>query len=348
MAVNFFPMPIRRIVVGVLALFLSCGCDPLQAQDTRFEFAQVHMGMEVRVILFAGESTLARAAAAAAFDRILKLEDTMSDYRDESEVRRLAHRSGEWVAVSADLYAVLAEAWTLAERSEGAFDPTVGPIVRLWREARRTGRLPAPDALRAARERVGWRLVQLDAARSAVRLERPGLSLDLGGIAKGYILDRALEAARASGVSRALLIAGGDIVAGDAPPGLTGWNVETTGAGPEIRARAGALVNAALSTSGDGEQFVVIDGVRYSHVVDPRSGRPLTDGCRAYVIAQSGMIADGLATALTVVDSISRGRLLGYYPDAFVETRRFRADSNSTPGSRPSQSDPSSDRYPPR
>lgn len=343
-AVTLFRMPIRRLVVGI-ALFLA-GASRLAAQQLRFEFAQVHMGMEVRLVFFAGDSSLARSAAAAAFDRIRKLEDTMSDYRDESEVRRLAHHSGEWIAVSPDLFAVLSQALALAAQSDGAFDPTVGPITRLWRQSRSSGRRPLPDSLAAARRRVGWRFVELAPARSAVRLARAGMVLDLGGIAKGYILDRALESARALGVDRMLILAGGDIVAGNPPPGLTGWRIEVEGAGQEMRARAASLANAALSTSGPGEQFVVIDGVRYSHVVDPRTGEPLNHARQAYVIASNGMEADGLATAVTVADSVTTRRLRMIYSTALIEL--FTRDSNSTPGSRPLQSGPWSDRYRPK
>jgi thiamine biosynthesis lipoprotein len=346
MAVNFFPMPIRRVVVGV-ALLLGAS-HALAAQETRFEFAQVHMGMEVRVTLFAAESSVARSAAAAAFDRIRKLEDTMSDYRDESEVRRLARRPGEWVPVSADLFAVLSEAAKLARLSDGAFDPTVGPIVALWRAARTIGRLPSPDALAAAREQVGWRLAELDSLRRAVRLARPGMLLDLGGIAKGFILDEALNAMRAAGVRRALLVAGGDIVAGEAPPGLAGWRIDAAGAGDVIGPRARSLANAAFSTSGDSEQFVVIDGVRYSHVVDPRTGRALTNRRRVYVVSGRGVTADGLATALSVMDQAAGQQLLTRYPGAVAETASLTPDWSSTPGPRPSRSDPSSGPIPPR
>ena len=326
-------------------MFLA-GAYQLQAQQLRFEFAQVHMGMEVRLVLFAGDSSQARSAAAAAFDRIRKLEDTMSDYRDESEVRRLADHPGEWVAISPDLFAVLSQALALAAQSEGAFDPTVGPITRLWRQSRRSGQRPVPDSLAAARGRVGWRLVELAPARTAVRLARAGMILDLGGIAKGYILDRALESARAVGVDRMLIRAGGDIVAGNPPPGLTGWRIEVEGAGPDMRARAASLANAGLSTSGPGEQFVVIDGVRYSHVIDPRTGEPLTHARQAYVIAGSGMEADGLATAVTVADSTATRRLRWIYSSALIEV--FTRDSSSTPGSRLLQSGPLSDRYRPK
>lgn len=346
MAVILVLMPIGRVVVGVVLLLLACASRPLRSQQARFEFAQVHMGMEVRLVLYAGESAQARSAAAAAFDRIRKLEDTMSDYRDESEVRRLVLRPGEWVPVSPDLCAVLAEALALAERSDGAFDPTAGPLVTLWRQARRTGRLPSPESIGFARARVGWRLVELRPDRCTVRLSLSGMVLDLGGLAKGYILDRALETARANNVGRVLITAGGDIVAGEPPPGRAGWRIELDGASPEMRKRAATLANVALSTSGDGEQFAVINGVRYSHVVDPRTGWPLTNRRQSYVIARSGMVADGLATALTGADSMAVSRLLGFYPGVHVEV--IRRDSSATPGSHPSRSVPSFDQNPPR
>jgi FAD:protein FMN transferase len=325
---------------GILLVSVTGGL--LCAQEARYEFAQVHMGMEVRLVVYSGEASVARAAAAAAFDRIRKLEDTMSDYRDESEVRRLARRPGEWVPVSPDLYAVMKDALELAETSEGAFDPTVGPLVALWRVARRTGRLPPAESLQTTRERVGWRLVELDSVRRAIRLAKPGMALDLGGIAKGYILDRALESIRSHGVTRALLIAGGDIVAGDPPPGREGWRIATEGAGEGLQSRAGAMANAALSTSGDSEQFVVIGGVRFSHVVDPRTGAALTNSLRAYVIARSGARADGLATTATVANRRELEALKARYPDALIEAVTVTSDSNSTPGSHPPRSVPSS------
>src|SRR5437016_2700530 len=129
------------------------------------------------------------------------------------------------------------------------------------------------------------------------------MRLDLGGIAKGYILDEALLMLGRHAVTRALIQAGGDIVAGDAPPGLRGWRVEVPGAGPVVRARAAALARAALSLSGDTEQFVIVDGVRYSHVVDPHTGVGLTSRRQAAVVATDGLTADGLSTALTVLEA---------------------------------------------
>lgn len=304
------------LVLGLLATAAM----RLDAQR-RHDFTEVHLGVPVRVVLYAADDATARAAARAAFARIAALEDKMSDYRPASEVRRLEARPGAWVAVSVELYAVLARAVEVAATSEGGFDPTAGPVVALWREVRRTGRLPSAAALDSARALVGWRRLELDEGRQAVRLAAPGMRLDLGGIAKGFILDAALAELRAHGVTSALLEAGGDIVVGDPPPGKAGWRVDVPGAEAALAARAAALVRAAIATSGPTEQFVEIAGTRYSHVVDPRTGWALADGAAATVIAPDGATADALATALTVLDTGGRARLLARYPGVIAGVR---------------------------
>jgi thiamine biosynthesis lipoprotein len=278
------------------------------------EFTQVHMGMPVRVRLYSASEDGARTAAAAAFARVAVLDQMMSDYRLDSELRRLG---GSWAPVSRELFGVLERAIEIAEATDGAFDPTVGPLVALWREARHSRRLPDATAIDAAKRLVGWRLVQLEAARPAVRLARTGVRLDLGGIAKGYIIQQALQAMTPFGVTRALVEAGGDIVVGDAPPGREGWSIDVAGSDADFVARAARLTNAALATSGPTAQFVEIAGVRYSHVVDPRTGLGLTNQVTARVIAADGATADALATALTVApDTLSRIRRR--FPDTVV------------------------------
>ena len=288
---------------------------PAPAQAVRRQYAELHMGVAARIVLYAPDDATARRAARAAYARMALLEDVMSDYRPESEVRRLAARAGAAIPVSGDLFVVLARAVDLWRRSDGAFDATVGPFVELWRAARRTGRLPPRAELDAAARRVGSDKVHLDSVARTVRLDAPGMRIDLGGIAKGYILDRALDALRAQGVTRALLEAGGDIVLGDAPPGRRGWRIALP-EGDTI------LANHAVSTSGDTEQFVIIGGVRYSHVIDPRTGMGLTSRREATVVAPDGVTADGLATALTVLDDERGARLLHSFPQAAARLRR--------------------------
>ncbi len=303
--------------VAVTATALCARPGPVAAQDVRRQYAELHMGVAVRIVLYARDDAIARRAARAAYARMAELEDVMSDYRPASEVRRLTERAGAAVRVSDDLFAVLARAVDLWRSSDGAFDVTVGPFVELWRAARRTGRLPPRAALDSAARRVGSDKVHLDSVSRTVRLDVPGMRIDLGGIAKGYILDRALDVLRAQGVTRALLEAGGDIVLGDAPPGRPGWRIAMPqGEGDTV------LANRAVSTSGDTEQFVIIGGVRYSHVIDPRTGMGSTSRREAIVVAPDGVTADGLATALTLLDDECGARLLRSFPRATARVRR--------------------------
>jgi thiamine biosynthesis lipoprotein len=297
-------------LVGLLAIALSSRA---AGQVARHEFTEVHLGVATHIVLYADEAT-ARAAARAAFARIAALEDVLSDWRPESELSRLSAPSDSWLPVSADLFTVLERALQIAWASRGAFDPTVGPYVALWREARRTGRLPAESTLTAARRRVGWRMVSLDTAARAVRLGAPRMRLDLGGIAKGYILGLALTTLRAHGVGAALIEAGGDVVVGDPPPDRPGWLIEIAGA-------EGIHANVAVSTSGTGEQYVEIGGVRYAHVVDPRTGLGVTTRRTVTVVASDAATADALATALVVLGADDGAEILARFPDVSVTWR---------------------------
>ena len=280
------------------------------------------MGLPVRLVLHARDRQTAEPAARAAFARIASLDRMMSDYRPDSEVRRLDSHAGTFVPVSAELLTVLTRALEISRASNGAFDPTIAPLVSLWRESRATRQLPEPSRLAAARALVGWQQVEIDAGRSAVRLPRPGMRLDLGGVAKGYILQEALRTLRDRGVTRALVTAGGDIVVGEAPPGRQGWAVDTPGSDPAFVARAARLTNAALATSGSSEQFVEINGIRYSHIVDPRTGLGVATTRGVRVIADDAALADALATALTILDDEDGKTLQARFPDAIVSVSR--------------------------
>jgi FAD:protein FMN transferase len=220
----------------------------------------------------------------------------------------------------------------VARLTGGAFDPTVGPVVALWREARRTRRHPQRARLDSARMLVGWTRIGLDSARRALKLA-PGMRLDLGGIGKGYIIQEALETLRSKGIARALIEAGGDIVVGDAPPGSAGWRIDAPDASPSLKAALASVTNSAVATSGPRAQFVVIDGVRYSHVVDPRTGKALTTGVTARVVARDGATADALATALTVLGKTEGPALAArLFPGVRVEVRDDAHGVRSTPG----------------
>lgn len=284
------------------ALFLVGTTAVPVAAQTRLEFTEIHMAMSVRIVVYAQDGPDAREAVRAAFRRVVELEDILSHFRPQSELRRLeAAAPGEWVRVGPELLHVLGVALGVAEATGGAFDPTVGPLVELWREAREAGRSPAPEELDAARARTGWHRVELDTTLSAARLTRSGIRFDLGGAAKGYILEAALSELSARGFPRALVEAGGDLVVGEPPPGRPGWRVAVPGADPELAERASRLTGAALATSGADARHLEVEGVRHTHIIDPRTGLGVTHGYTAHVIAADAATADALATALSVL-----------------------------------------------
>jgi FAD:protein FMN transferase len=182
---------------------------------------------------------------------------------------------------------------------------TVGPLVQLWKRARRQRELPAESPLRLARESTGWTnvLLRRSGAGWEAQLLRPGMRLDLGGIAKGYALDEAGTVLRSLGNHRFLISGGGDIVVGEPPPGKPGWRIEVGvfDAPGAPAARFVSLRNEALATSGDTFQRAEIGGRRYSHIVDPRTGIGLTDHSLVTVIAPSGMLADALSKVISVL-----------------------------------------------
>lgn len=193
----------------------------------RFEFSQMEMATPIRIVLYAADNATAAEAAKAAFSRFHQLGAILSDYDPQSELRRLCDTSGggKPVRVSDDLWRVLVRAEQLSERSGGAFDATIGPVVRLWRSARQTKELPSPQSLQKALARVGYQLVRLEPKRQTVELLKPNMRLDLGGIAKGYAVDEAMAVLRKHGLTRVMVEAGGNLGLGDPPPEKPGWRI---------------------------------------------------------------------------------------------------------------------------
>ncbi len=296
--------------VTIVALNLLPAGLPAQGAPQELQFREVHLGMEVRIALSVDAAAAAAGARAAraAFDRIAALEDVLSDWRAGSELRRLAaHPGGVWIAVSPALAEVLALALDVARASGGQFDPTIGPLTALWREARRTGR-PIADAERAAATaRVGHDLVELDAAGHRVRFARDSMRLDLGAVAKGWILDQALAKLRRAGVGAALIEAGGDLALYGAPSGTEGWRIAV----PRDEGDTVLVMTAgAVSSSGPGEQSIGrVDGTRESHVMSARTGVGAGDGRTITVVGDRAAVTDALATALTLVAPAEVGPL---------------------------------------
>jgi thiamine biosynthesis lipoprotein len=261
------------------------------------------MGTTFRVVLYAVNDAAASKGRDAAFGTIADLDQRLTDYRDDSELMRACAEAWRHpVALSPDVFEVLARGQAIARRSDGAFDMTVGALSKLWRHARRQGEWPDAKELADARGLVGFRLMTLDASAHTLTLARQGVRLDLGGIAKGFAADRALQTLRGRGIQRAIVVAGGDIAIGDPPPDAKGWRIDIVpfdGVSPPVRAVT--LANAGISTSGDAEQFMELGGVRYSHVLDPRTGEPLTGRSAVTIVARDATTSDAMAKAVAVL-----------------------------------------------
>lgn len=283
----------------LLSLSLSAG-----PELKRFEAVEPHMGTMFAIVVYAPDKKTAEACFGAAFCRVAELNEMLSDYEPESELSLLSASSPTEtpIAVSEDLFRVLDEAKRLSVRSNGAFDVTVGPLTKLWRRARRRKQLPDERRLAEARAAVGYQHMKLTDEGKAVELLKSGMRLDLGGIAKGYAADEALRVTRSRGVSRVLINAGGDVVIGDPPPGDDGWQIGVAALEPDAPpSRFLTLSNCSVATSGDVWQYVEIGDERYSHILDPHTGLGLTTRRNVTIIAPTGIEADSLASAVSVL-----------------------------------------------
>ncbi|MBP5621289.1 MAG: FAD:protein FMN transferase [Thermoguttaceae bacterium] len=266
----------------------------------RYEFSEEKMGVPVRMILYASDERAAENAAEAVWLRFDEFNSVLSDYDPESEIIQACRRAGESsepVAISDDLRKSLEEARRYCELTDGAFDVTVSPIVKLWRRSRYFHKRPPEDLLATAKKNVGLNAWAID--ERGVRANE-GVRFDVGGIAKGIALDEALETLQKRGICSALIDASGDLRVGAAPPGKQGWNVGVASLNDEPVCYC-ELKNVGICSSGDANRYLEIDGIRYSHIIDPRSGEPLTRRCVSAVIAPTATTADALASALCVL-----------------------------------------------
>lgn len=353
----------RLVPAVALALAAAClvvaGCRKPEGPPGLVRVSETRRLMAVpwTITLYASSAEAGRGAVAAGFAEVARLERMLSDYDPESDLSRLSAGSPTTgpVPVPDDLWRVLERAVEVRDATAGAFDPTVGPLTILWRQSRRSGRLPRADRLATARAAVGADTLVLDPVTRSVALTRAGMRLDLGGIAMGYAADRALDVIGRLGINAALVDASGDVVASGPPPGEAGWRINV--APLEAGGRDGArllLVNAAVTTSGDAHQGVVIDGRRYSHVVDPRTGLGVAGRTAATVIAPDGATADALATAASVLGPVEGVAAIDRIPGCagrFVWLEDGEVRQTASPGwpaeaIRPSRGDARTPRFP--
>ncbi len=264
---------LRSCLVGLIGLQYAvgvAGCRASVEPRNPSYFLHAAMGVKVEVRIDERDPQKAREAAIAAFARIDALDALWSDWKPDSEVSRFNQSVVDGpIEVSAETGAALAIAMEVAYATEGRFDPTIAPLVALWRQSRAARALPSQAAVDAARRRVNYRQLECNGVSALIKLE-PSLAIDLGGIGKGLAAAEAVAILATKGCPRCLVAVAGDLAAGEAPEGCDSWKVDI--AWPDGTTEEIALLRQSASTSGDAEQFVAIDGVKYAHIIDPTTG----------------------------------------------------------------------------
>ena len=309
---------LSRYVLNIYFVLLSTSFFAY-SQKSEYAFEQPHMGTRFLIVCYATDSIRANNAAKKAFDRIAKLNNVLSDYHPESELSILMKHQqlGKSYKVSEDLWYMLNASIEVSKKTNGLFDVTVGNCTKLWRRARRKKVLPNRDAIAQTLENTGFQYVKLDSSNKTVSFKKPDVKLDFGGIAKGYAADEAYKIFKNAGIEQVMIDAGGDIFCGKAPPNKSGWEVKViSGLGDkdfEI-----SLENLAVATSGDLYRFIELDGVRYSHIVDPTACSPITQQISTTVISNFAEKADFIASTLNVSGTGKRSRnILKNYPQTY-------------------------------
>ncbi|MBO0726130.1 MAG: FAD:protein FMN transferase, partial [Blastocatellia bacterium] len=275
------------------------------AQKTRsYEESRVSMGCVYTIASYGPDLARLREAAAAALDEVDRIDRLMSNYKKDSELSRVNREAAKGpVKADPELFDFIAESLRYGRESEGAFDITVGPLMKVWGFFRGEGRMPEDAELARARNSVGYQHVILNQMDGTIFFDTAGVELDLGGIAKGYAVDRAVAVLKQYGVTSALVSAGGSTTyALGAPPGDPAWEIEVQD--PVERDKIAIriqLKDLALSVSGSYEKFFELNGKRYSHIMDPRTGRPVQGVLSVVVITGDGVSGDALDNVFYVL-----------------------------------------------
>lgn len=307
-------MPATRrvlILLPVIAFFIGCQADRGEIYEERADI----MGTVFTVKIVARPER-ARSAAEAAFDEIRRIDRLLSTYKSNSEISDINRRaSTKAAAVGEDFWQVAMASREYFTLSGGSFDPTIRPLMQTWSLTTKQGRLPTEEELKKALDLVGFGNVRLDESAHTVAFVRDGMALDFGGIAKGYAVDRAVAVLEGLGVMSAIVDAGGNFRAIGTPRDRDRWQIGIRHPlrHDEIIARL-PLSEGAAATSGGYERFFEVDGKRYCHIMDPRTGQPVQAVLSATVLAKSAMAADALSTSVFVLGADEGMRLIEELP----------------------------------
>jgi len=296
--------PFRKggiIYLPFIFFFIPVAYPPTLNSSDLYKYHQVAMGTVVEITLIGEDEETAKKVALQTFQEVKRIEHLMSPWIESSDVSRINRLAGkEWIKVSPETIEVVKRAQEVSELSEGKFDITVGPLVQLWRKAREKGVPPETGEIGKTLPLVNFRDVIVN-PEGKVLLKKNAMAIDLGGIAKGYAVDKAFELLRTLGYKNLIVNAGGDLRVGglkfDQP-----WSIgiQDPRVPKKIMARI-SVSDTAIATSGDYEKFFIHKGKRYHHILNPKDGFP-AEGCQSVtILCKEGMTADALATAIFVL-----------------------------------------------
>jgi FAD:protein FMN transferase len=313
---NKFKRPISILIMMCISvLFFVASCSE-KSSDTSLKVGRILMGTLVEVTAVGAPNQL-KEFAEAALTEIKRVED-LTSFHKESDLKQINDNAGRSpTKVNPELISLIQRSLDIAEQTDGAFDPTIGPLSRLWNFSGPEGpRLPNESEIAEARKKVNWRKLEISPDKHEVFLPEEGMALDLGGIAKGYALNRAAEILKSKGVKGALLNAGGDIVTFGSKSDGRPWKVGIQDPRDKSRIEAAVDMEAgAVFTSGDYERFLEKDGKRYHHVLDPSTGYPADGFESVTIVAPDGFGADGFSAAVLVLGPDKAKLFLEKYPN---------------------------------
>ena len=308
----------RAAILFLVALLCTRKVVPAAtAPDRLYTLEHTAMATRWQLLLYAPDARRADELAEIAFDEVDRLEDLLSNYQQRSELSRINRDAAQGpVTTDPETFAFLEVAQQWSEVSGGAFDMTVGPLMKAWGFFRKQGRVPTAADLKSLRTQVGWRKVELDPEQRSVQFRVPGVELDPGGIGKGFAVDAALRLLRGEGIHAAMLSAGSSTIGAiGAPPGTKGWRVTAHDPWHSGREVSWVLLrDATLSSANCAEKNFVLQGHRFCHIMNPRTLRPVEGVQQVTIIDPSGTSSDALSNALFVLPPEQSARLLASLP----------------------------------
>jgi thiamine biosynthesis lipoprotein len=287
----------------------------------RYEDSRVAMACTYSIVAYGEDEQKLKQAVNEAFDEVDRIDRLMSHYKPDSPLSQLNRAAAQRpVKTDPELFNFIAECLRYSRVSNGAFDITVGPLMKAWGFFRGAGRMPSHTEIRAVRKQIGWQHLSLNVAEQTIHFACDGVELDLGGIAKGYAVDRVSVLLKQHGIARALISAGGSTIYGlGSPPDSKVWEIQLQ---DPLDARKIAqtirLKDQSLSVSGRAEKFFELNGKRYSHIMNPRTGRPVMNVLSVAVIAPTGTMGDALDNAFYVQGVNGARALLRQYANTQV------------------------------